>query len=221
MALKTIRAKGAANITFKCDDSKSADAIAQRISAKYGETVQVKKIQPTEPQLKITKLNTDEEAPELIMHQLIESNPILRDMPYQIQQIYVTFPLNKEPYKNLVISTTLEYHNMILKKGSLIFNLSQSRLFEYVNLLMCARCLKYGHFARNCNFPPSCKKCSLNHPTTECIVTEPKRNMNCVNCIAANKRGAKYSIRHRPTDERCESRLERIAALKQELLSKN
>lgn len=64
---------------------------------------------------------------------------------------------------------------------------------------MCNHCLRYGHFARDCQFPPNCKRCTLNHDTKECTATSPQPNMKCINCLSANKRGAQYSTRHRPS----------------------
>lgn len=124
-----------------------------------------------------------------------------------------------DSYKNLVVSVDLQTHRKILKQGFLIFGFSEARTYEYVNALQCNRCLKYGHFARA--FTPSCKKCTLPHDTKECTSTTIMNNINYVNCLASNKLGANYSVRHRPTDERCQSRIERMNALKLLHLAKN
>lgn len=218
--IKAVKSKGKANITLKCNDPASAQMVAESIKNKYGESV--KDVIPTRPMIKIMKLHTDEAHAELIVDKLVQANLILKNVNFKIEQMYVTNPNNGLPFKNIIISTDINSHGKLLEKGSLIFNLSECKLYEYINLLMCSRCLKYGHFARNCVFPTcSREKCSLNHPTRDCIATSVMKNMNCTNCIAANKRGASYAIRHRSTDERCESRLERIATLKQLIVAKN
>lgn len=219
--LKSVKAKGSANLTLKCPDPESANQLAKTISEKYGKNIVVKDVKPQLPMIKITKLYTDEAHAALIMDQLVSTNAILNGVNYKVEQMYRTTPINGMPFVNIVISTDIASHTKLLKKGTLVFNLSECRIFEYIELLMCAKCLKYGHFARNCVFPPTCKKCSLNHQTRECTAETVMKNMKCTNCIAANKRGASYEVRHRPTDERCESRLERIAALKELMISKN
>lgn len=220
-AVKAVKSKGKANITIKCADPDSANAVSEQISKKYGKAIVVKDVNPTPPMIKITRIYSDEQHMELVMVQIIEQNPIFRDIPFKIEQTYTVTAFNGEPYRNIIISTDIKGHQKLLKQGKLIFNLSECRVYEYVNLLMCSKCLKYGHFARNCVFPPTCKKCTLNHSTNECKALAPIKNMKCSNCIAANKRGKTYAIRHRPTDERCESRLERLSALKELMLSKN
>lgn len=221
MPINAINTKGPTNLTFKCNDKETAKAIAEKLQTKYHGKVTVSNVNPTPPQLKITKLYTDEVHADIIMNQLIESNPVLDGIEFKIEQFYETTPSRGEPFKNIVISTTLENHTILLEKGRLIFNMCESRIYEYVNILMCAKCLRYGHFARTCTFNPVCKRCSLNHQTSECIATEPLKNMKCINCIQSNRRGKNYGTRHRPTDERCQTRLERIAALKEQLLLKN
>lgn len=85
--------------------------------------------------VKITRLYTDETTPELIFQQLIEQNLILKEMPIKYLQFYTTHPISKEPYHNIVIATDLPSHIELLKKSTLIFNLSEVRMFEYVNLI--------------------------------------------------------------------------------------
>lgn len=192
MPINSINAKGLTNLTYKCDDSDTAKAIAEKLQEKYNGKITVSPVKPTLPQLKITKLYTDEIHAEVIMSQICESNPIFDQVEYTIEQFYETTPSRGEPFKNIVISTSLEHHTQLLNRGRIIFNMAQARIYEYINILMCARCLRYGHFARTCTFIPSCKRCGLNHPTSECIATEPSKNLKCINCISSNKRGKNY-----------------------------
>lgn len=221
MNLKSIKPKGKVNYTFKCADPKMAAQVTEKLTEKYGKVLQVKSIQPTLPQLKITKLYSDSPHSEEILVQIIEQNPWLKDIQIKVEQFYVTTTSKGETYKNLIISTDLKSHKILLKRGSIVFGFAESKIYEYINLLQCNRCLRYGHFARDCTFQASCKKCTLNHNTRECTAEGPMKNIKCVNCISANTRGALYSTRHRPTDERCQSRLERIDELKKLHISKN
>lgn len=46
------------------------------------------------------------------------------------------------------------------------------------NITQCRRCQLYGHGIRNCNMPPKCAKCGLNHLSDDCDSPVQK----CANC---------------------------------------
>lgn len=71
----------------------------------------------------------------------------------------------------------------------------ESRCFEYVNLLQCNKCLRFGHFARECTYLANCKKCAERHETAAC--TSTTTNAKCFNCNAANLKGASLNATHR------------------------
>jgi hypothetical protein len=50
------------------------------------------------------------------------------------------------------------------------------------NCTQCYRCQSFGHAARNCNRPPRCVKCSLDHPTSECPKKGFTEEVRCCNC---------------------------------------
>lgn len=218
----SIRPKGPANFTFKYADSTTADNVSKLLSTKYHGALTVERISPTLPQLKITKLYTSSNSIDEIVEQIRMQNQwITPEDIIKSEQFYEICPSKAPAYKNLVISTTLETFKKNLKKGFVVFGFSESKVYEYINTLQCNQCLRYGHFSRDCRFPPNCKKCTLNHNTQECVATKIPSNLRCINCVIANQKGAQYSTRHRPTDERCQSRDERIEALIKLHLAKN
>lgn len=218
----SIKTKGPANITLKCTSAENADIIAKKLNDEYGEAINIKTVQKQKPMIKVPKLFTDETSKELILAQLVDQNPILQGMPIEIDQFYQTTTYKDEKYWCMILATDLPSQTKILQRGILHFNIAEIKIYEYVNILQCENCLRYGHFARTCTFAPCCKKCTLNHKTTQCIATTVKPKMKCINCITANNtNNNNYGTEHRPTDERCSSRQERINALKILHLAKN
>lgn len=54
---------------------------------------------------------------------------------------------------------------------------------EYLDVIRCYNCLRFGHIAKNCkNTEVTCGKCAENHKTEACTSLEKK----CINCIEAN-----------------------------------
>lgn len=97
--------------------------------------------------IKVPKLFTDETSKELILAQLVDQNPILHGMALEIDQFYQTTTYKNEKYWCLILATDLTSQTKILQKGFLLFNIAEIKIYEYVNILQCANCLRYGHFA--------------------------------------------------------------------------
>lgn len=166
----------------------------------------------------MTRLLTDERHEDLILQQIKEQNYWLQNSNITVDRLYeVQTP--KVTYKNIVVNCDLTAHKLIMDRGRIIFGFTECKCYEYINVLQCAKCQRYGHFARECVFAASCKFCATNHETKDC--TSTTRSYTCHNCLLANKQGSKFNTRHVSTDDRCPMRLVRIDALKLILLSKN
>lgn len=174
---------------------------------------------PFNPQVKVTRLYTDSNDKDHIFNQFLEQNQWLQNRDFLIERIY-DVPGNP-PYKNIIIKCDIATHKVFLQRGTLIFAFSECRIYEYVNILQCAKCSRYCHFTRECVFAPYCRKCGAKHETNTCTETLHVNNLKCSNCISANSRGLNYNNRHKVTDERFSSRIERIEALKLLFRQKN
>lgn len=84
-------------------------------------------------------------------------------------------------------------------------------------MVQCFRCLKFGHFIKECKGSAVCRKCgSSKHIAKDCDHDGEK----CVNCSIKVAAGAQVNVRHNSTDNRCPSRLDRINGLKFFLVEK-
>lgn len=92
--------------------------------------------------------------------------------------------------------------------------MDEKRCFEYIDLLQCNRCHRYGHLKYDCTYQPICKICSLNHNIEECPT--PEDRPKCSNCIRENKRenSNRFNINHIVSDDRCAMKQNRIDSLK-------
>lgn len=122
------------------------------------------------------------------------------------------------PYKNAIISSNADTQIKIIQHGFFMFGNAHSHCYELVDTVQCVNCAIYGHYARNCKIPTTCKICSGPHSYKDCPKSGPPK---CINCIAANKNGNDFNTRHRATDDRCPVRINRIDGIKCYLVSKN
>lgn len=160
--------------------------------------------------------NTYEDSNDIVDEFKLQ-NDWLKNLDFKVHRDY-TVETQNGTYMNLILSCDLLVQDIFLKKGYVIFGLNQCQIFEYVDVLRCNKCQRFGHFARDCGFVETCRKCHGNHPSNECQL--PAIN-KCSNCLFENKKGASQNSKHRTTDERCPLRVERINALKQFYVQSN
>lgn len=217
--LKSIKAKGKYNFTYKCTDAATADKFEEELRQKYKDEITVSKVKPTKNQVKITKILTDSSDASEVFDQIVTQNSWMRDLGLAPDRLY-SINTPKGTYMNLILNCDIQAHTELLKRSTIIFGFAECRIYEYVNTLQCLNCQRYGHFARECTFSICCKYCSLGHDAKSCILQTNK--YTCHNCVLANKRNStKYNVRHATTDDRCPSRIERLEALKHIILAKN
>lgn len=81
--------------------------------------------------------------------------------------------------------------------------------------IQCFRCQHFGHTSRNCNLPARCVKCTGEHPTKECPITERTEAVACCNCKEkhpANYRECKERVKYL---QNLETRNNNLKALKE------
>lgn len=216
--------KGNNNYTVKCKDSSTAKKFHDHITAKYNnELVICSEVLKKPPMLKISgsgiEVNEDEDPEQVkedIRIQIYQQNSWMRNMnDLEVLKVYkITNP--RITYTNVICSISIEHHEAILKRGHVKLGFGTCRITEYIDLIQCQACNRYGHFRRTCNFPVNCRRCGLGHDKSEC--TSTNIIPNCHNCTLANQSGASYNIRHNINDDRCPVRIQRINASKEQML---
>lgn len=113
-------------------------------------------------------------------------------------------------YKNMNLTTDMETFKLTLAKRKIIFGFSTSPIYENVKMLQCSKCLRFGHFTRDCRSKLACRKCGSDHLYKDCT----SETECCPNCSRANENGASYGTRHKANDARCFVRMARIEGIK-------
>lgn len=209
--IKSIKQHGALSFTVTTSTELAATQLEARLLAKYQDRIEVLKVESTRPMVKITRLENTQKSTREIHAQILVQNKWLENVDFEIERSY---PVNAHPiaYLNLIVATDLRGQKMMLTHGFILYGGKECKIYEYVNVLQCVKCQRFGHYGRDCTYPAACKLCAAGHETKDCDASD--NISRCSNCIIANRNGAKHNIRHRATDERCAARLERIDALK-------
>lgn len=216
--------KSDTNYTIKAKDAAMAKAFHDHILKTYdGDLVIVSEVIKKQPMIKISgakiEINQDEDTEELkssIQDQIFFQNSWLpHNSDLQVIEVY-TISNPRMAYTNIIITTSLECHDALLKRGHIKLGFGNCRLSEHIDLIQCQTCNRYGHFRHTCNFPANCKRCGQAHDKSFCTATNAQPH--CHNCSLENENGANYNTRHHTNDNRCPTRINRINALKAQAL---
>lgn len=124
---------------IKCKTPDDAMQIEQTLAAKYNDKITIEPVAEYSPLLKTTRFFTTSEGKDLIHQQIMEQNQWLHQTVFSIDRIYHV-PA-KIPYKNIIAKCDIPTHNKCLQRSErLIFNFSECKIYEYVNILQCAKC---------------------------------------------------------------------------------
>lgn len=213
-----VKGMGQKEILIKCNTVDDANKVQERLTEKYGTQIAFTEVKVFTPMVKISHLLTTAEHKHDIKDQLIDQNKWILPDEFEIKDMYLT--IRNDPSARTIIATcSPKMLEIFIEQKYVIFGLKKSQIFEHIDLLQCARCWRYGHMARNCSATEArCKKCTGDHISSKCD-SEPK--LECVNCLAENKKGKKFNINHQPTSDRCPTRKARIEGLKAYHLAKN
>lgn len=227
MGLIAIIRKSDDNYTVKCPDKDIAELFHDHITRSYSrDSVICSTVVVRRPPVKISgagiSIDENEDASvmkEGILVQILHQKKWMAPLTdIEIDQIY-TVQSPRMKYTNIILSAGMKTQEMLLKKGNIILGFGQCRVTEYIDLIQCQKCNRFGHLRRTCNFECNCRKCGQAHDKDTCNVVNAIPN--CHNCLIANQQGANYNLRHNVTDDRCPIKKQRINALKIQLLQKN
>ena len=101
-------------------------------------------------------------------------------------KIHSVKPLRNNPERFQAFASVSETLREGFKKSKdkLIIGVNSCKIYDRIQTKRCNNCQKFGHFIANCPTPneSSCGKCSENHATKDCTVTE----RGCINCKRSN-----------------------------------
>lgn len=216
VGIKKISSRSADYMTVTCKTELDAQKLERTLNTEYGKAINISKVRDSDPKFKIVGIILGQMSPTQFLLNLKEQNDWLTNANLTYVE-HFGVPSKRGSYTNMVIACDVPTLRRVLEKGEVICGLDMKRVFEYIDILQCFNCQRFGHVANSCRASPSCKFCGGEHQSKLC---DDRDNQSCINCIRENKNGHKLNFKHRATDERCKVRGARIDGLK-EFASKN
>lgn len=142
------------------------------MTTKYGQDIEFVQTQQFKPTVKISRLFTALRTSEELKDQIINQNKWIDIPSFNIVESYLT-KVETQEFMTVIAECTFDLHAKLLKRGFIIFGIKKSMVHEYVRVLQCGRCWRYGHTGARCsNDRAICRKCTVDHFTSECRATE-------------------------------------------------
>lgn len=103
------------------------------------------------PMVKITGLYTILDTSDDVIDELRKQNSWMKELVFRNVRDYSVTTINGK-YMNIILSCDLIVQEIFLSRGSCIYGFNQCKIFEYVDVLRCNKCQRFGHFVRDCTF---------------------------------------------------------------------
>lgn len=112
---------------------------------------------------------------------------------------------------HIVIGIKNELNCIFKKFQKLYLGYKYCKLTDYINVIRCFKCYRFGHKKINCSNAICCGICAKDHDTKDCHETVKK----CINCVTAcQKNGVQYDVGHSSFDRKCPSFVKLVDRLK-------
>lgn len=175
---------GRGGIVIECGDKESLQKLQDKATTELAEnyTVEIPKI--ANPKVVVVGvqekyLNNEEEFIRRVKNQSCFAD--LKDMTVKINRKYI--PKNKRLH-NIVMELSPDAFKRLIGTGKLYIDWDSFPVYEYVGVLRCYKCWKYGHKAIRCQQPNIvCPNCNKNHKSEDCNSTVKE----CTNCKHAQE----------------------------------
>lgn len=97
---------------------------------------------------------------------------------------------------NWLIDVDMESKSMLLEKKRICIDFERYRVVEFISIMRCFKCQKFGYLVNNCSGEIHCSKCAEAHNIKDC----KSDTENCSNCYFENADG---DCAHRADSSMC------------------
>lgn len=203
IGVKNIKYVKNGGILINCADKESKNKIKtkmEEVTEKYNiEEPKIKK--PTIIVINVEKKYIDKDLGE-IKRCISDQNCLLQGENMQKFKVLRKYVKNKSNVGNIILEVENDIYATLLSEERLNIGWKRCKVFEYVNVVRCFKCARYGHFAEKCKNETTCFNCAGSHMTTEC----QEQYVKCINCFnAKEKLKLNISYDHTAYDRECAS----------------
>lgn len=187
---KTKPIKG--GMLINCEDMNSLNKLKSAVINKFGNKFSVSEPKKFNPRMLIKNVNKNITHNDSIVQEICGNFENLEQ-----DDIKIVTKIVRKYTQNIVIEVSPTTRKLIMSKGYIFVGWEKYYVDDYVRVLRCYRCQRYGHTRNDCqtSIPICCPLCTENHEQKECVAVIKK----CNNCVLYNSK----SKSELPTDHAC------------------
>lgn len=188
-------------IAIKCSkEGMPIENICTSIEDKLGDQYEVKKLEKKNPRIKIFNVYKKDITDEAeFLEKISKQNSLENTTGNKVLHKYET---KDERFFNVIMEINKHTLVELNKKETLNIGWKMCRFNDYINIVQCNRCYRYGHIRKYCRAEREvCNLCAGNHSGSEC-----KSNSEiCCNCKYAAEvlKIPKIDFHHNAKDRNC------------------
>ncbi|XP_023229280.1 uncharacterized protein LOC111629613 [Centruroides sculpturatus] len=196
--VKSVRQVRGDGICFRTDSYKEAETLSDAINdhPDIAKKVQSKISEGRRPRVILTNVPIAVSEEEIIP-MMYEQNEIVQNMTMDefSSSTKISTVLfrnnNKENCRHIVISTTPNLRNLLVKTKHIAIQWAKIYVNDYIPLVRCYQCCGYNHLSTTCPNKQRCSHCGKAHRFRECRKLDD--DPCCINCKTLNKDLPEYS----------------------------
>lgn len=192
-------------VAISCTKREDINKISQNITQKMNNKYEIKVPEKKNPKLKIINLEKKmTENQDILLENIVLQNGITTDEGNKSMKVIKIYEDKRKKSNTVILEVDLNTYKQISRREVLHIGWRKCRFFDYVNIIQCYKCWKFGHMSGECtNSDVICPKCSENHKIEVC----KSSNEICVNCKYAKEvlKMPHIDFLHTAFNRKCES----------------
>lgn len=201
LGISRVRHVQKGGIAIKCSkEGMPVENICMSLEDKLGDQYDVKKLEKKNPKIKIFNVyRKDVEDDEEFVEKILKQNSLegVKDL-----KVIHKYELKDERFFNVILEMNKNTLFQLNNRETLNIGWKICKFSDYINVVQCFKCSKYGHIAKYCKMETEvCYKCAGPHRSSEC----ESNSETCSNCKHAAEvlKIPKIDFKHHARDKNC------------------
>lgn len=199
ISVDSVRKTANGALIFKCNNKESSDKLKSEVAEKLNANYSVKITATKNPCFRIVNISEKTSDDQIVKKLKMQNDCIPDDAELKVIKTMERTIDEKTTY-SAIIETSAKVYDDVVQRGKLSIGWDMCKVFEYIYIARCYKCMGFNHMAKVCTKKQACLKCSGEHQIKDCT----SENTKCINCsLAATKLNLPMDTNHQANSMKC------------------